>query len=581
MRCAGEKLEESCGGRGFCGGCRISVLSGHASPHTESELRLLDPEELARGVRLACQARPAGDVSLRVEPAALFGERRILTAGPSGTCSPEPAVRSYDVRVTEPSLEDLRGHDLRVTDELRNVYDLDCERVDLRCVGSLAELVRRPDQGLEIVVRDREIIGVYPLGDRLVGMAVDLGTTGTAGYLCDLTEGRIIAAQGAPNPQISYGEDVITRIDAAMRSSERSGELKTAAAQALAGLARDLSASVGCSPDQIADMVVVGNTAMHHLLLELPLGQLARAPHIPAAAMATEVKARDLGVDIMPGAYAFFPPNPAAFIGSDHLAVLLAVDAEKTEKPTLILDIGTNTEICLAAPSGFRTVSCASGPALEGGHISCGVRAIPGAVERVVLEPDGPRLAVIEDRPPVGLCGSGIVDICAELLGLGVVEPSGTFRAEGGPFPDRVSKAGFTVVKEGERGAVKPIVFTPRDVRNVQLAKAAIQTGIAVLLQLSGLAPADLDRILVAGAFGSYLNIRSALAVGLLPSIPSDRIVQVGNAAGAGAAMLLLSEPMRRRARYLSRELEYVELAAYRDFKETFMESIRLAPYEQ
>ncbi len=576
VRGAGAKLEGLCGGRGACGACRVRVSGGRATEPSKAELRHLTSEELHQGLRLACQTRVLSDVEVTVLPSALAAGQRVLTAASHDTAIVDPPVRAYDVQPAQPSVNDQQADDQRVLEELQARHGVECCSVDLRCLGELSWLMRGQDRLARALVRGRELIGVSSAEAPVLGMAVDLGTTGVAASLYDMSDGRLLAASGLLNPQCNYGEDIITRIDAAGRSPARAEELKRVAVQAIDRMADELASTVGESGRAVAELVVVGNTAMHHLFLGLPVGQLARAPHLPCVGLAMELKAREVGLNLMSGAYLFLPPNPAAFIGSDHIAMLLAVRADEADEPTLFIDMGTNTEICLVAGDSMTSVSCASGPAFEGFHLSSGMRAVPGAIERISLTNRGVELEAIGDRSPLGFCGSGIVDICSEMFRTGVVNARGTLLPDHERVKTDGSELAFTVLDRGEHDAQIPITVTQRDIRNVQLAKAAIQAGTEILLRSAGISVDDLSQVIVAGAFGNYLNVHSAQNLGLLPAVKPEKVVQVGNAAGTGAGMMLLSSSWRERAGAISRKLRYLELASQPDFQKIFLDSIAL-----
>ena len=311
----------------------------------------------------------------------------------------------------------------------------------------------------------------------------------------------------------------------------------------------ELCETAGVARAHILEAVIVGNTAMHHLLLGLPTRQLARAPFVPALVGDVDIKAREIGLDIAPGAYLHVPPNIAGYVGADHVAMLIATAPEWTGRTVLALDIGTNTEISLITAAGAITsLSCASGPAFEGYHIKYGTRATGGAIERVQITPDAVRIKTIGNAPPIGICGSGILDAVAQLQLVGVLGTNGAFQAGSHP---RLRRAGdhwefLLAVAEG-----REITISQDDVREIQLAKAAIQTGIEVLFRENGVTPSDLDSVIIAGAFGSYIDVANAVAIGMLPDLPVEHFRQVGNAAGAGARRLLLSHLLRLEARDL------------------------------
>jgi uncharacterized 2Fe-2S/4Fe-4S cluster protein (DUF4445 family) len=409
-------------------------------------------------------------------------------------------------------------------------------------------------------------------------MAVDLGTTKIAAYLLDLAAGATLAAEGVQNPQVSYGEDIVERINRARMEPDTALELQRVVCETLSVLAKKLSAQVGgAHRESIVELVVVANTPMHHLLLRLPPDRLARAPYRASVSHAVDVDPRSLGIHLAKDARLHLLPNISGFVGSDHLAVLLALKAFEAKGPLLAIDIGTNTEISLCLDGQISTVSCASGPAFEGAHISCGMRAAPGAIDSFRLIGQEIQYHTIGDVVPVGMCGSGIVDTVAALYKGGVIQKSGRIDASHPRVRDERGKdTSFLIVEEKERDSIPAISLTQRDVREIQLAKAAIQTGIEILLRRCGITKDDLEQVMVAGAFGTYLDIASSVTIGMLPAIPLDRYQQVGNAAGAGAKLALLSKNLRAEAQRNCRAIRYLDLAKDNDFKELFMKSIRL-----
>jgi len=374
------------------------------------------------------------------------------------------------------------------------------------------------------------------------------------------------------NPQISYGEDIISRITYAMESPAKAKELQDAAVRAINQLTANLSRQVGAKLEEIVEAVIVGNTVMHHLLLRLPVEQLALSPFIPAARKALDIKARDIGLFIAPGAYVHLLPNIAGFVGADHVAMLLATEnAAKDKDLVIVLDIGTNTEISLIDNGEINSVSCASGPAFEGAHIKFGCRAANGAIERLQLVNDEVRIEVIGGVPPVGLCGSGILDAIAQLYLASVISRDGKMNKH-----PRVRTAEgqreFILVSEEQRGGPPAITITQKDIREIQLAKAAIRTGIKVLLQQKGCPEEKINKVIIAGAFGSYINVDSAISIGMLPPLALDLFQQVGNAAGIGAKLALASINKRARAQAIARRARYIELAKAPAFEQIFLQ---------
>lgn len=574
----GVDLINICGGQGTCGNCKVQVLAGHVSPPTSAEQDLLTSQELLEGYRLACQTYPHSDVKVRVPPESLSTPQRTQVEGLEVPISPEPLVCAYELQLPAPSLSDPRADAERVLEALKQ-HGLDCHSIDVDVLRDLSPQLRSWNWHAQTSLRSAELIAIAPWPSRQLGMAVDLGTTKIAGYLLDLQSGHTLASKGIMNPQIAYGEDVVTRISRTQGAPAEAKRMQELAVGALNQLAVDLCAEVGAEPQQIVEAVVVGNTAMHHLLLRLPVEQLALCPYVPAVSSALDVKARDVSLHIAAGAYVHLLPNIAGFVGADHVAMLLATGAWKAEGLVLALDIGTNTEVCLVSNGQMTSVSCASGPAFEGAHIKHGMRAAAGAIERLRLVDNRIEYHTIAGAPPVGLCGSGILDALAQLYLSGVLDRRGRM----GEHPRvRANEAGgreFVLVSEEERNGAPAITITQRDVRELQLAKGAIRTGIQALLEAKGRCEDEIDQVIIAGAFGSYIDVSSAVAIGMLPNLPLDRFRQVGNAAGTGARLALISWAQRAEAEKIARRVRYIELASVPNFQDLFSRSMYLGEY--
>jgi uncharacterized 2Fe-2S/4Fe-4S cluster protein (DUF4445 family) len=574
---AGIDLVSLCGGQGTCGKCKVQILAGQVSEPLKKEEAMLSSEELSKGYRLACQTHPEGDLVLHIPAESLSTPQRLQIEGQETPVTPSPAIKTFDVSMATPTLSDLKGDDRRFLEALEGQHGVRCTSIDEELLRTLSPSLRSFAWKTSASVRDAEVISVDPVDGHSLGMAVDLGTTKIAGYLVDLGTGQTLSAKGIMNPQISYGEDVIARIGRAQRSPEDASTLQEKVLEALATISEELcQEAVGARPEEIKDLVVVGNTAMHHLLLRLPVKQLARAPHVPAVARALDIKARHLRLPVAPGAYVHLLPNIAGFVGADHVAVLLAINAGEAKGPMLAIDIGTNTEISLVIRGEINSVSCASGPAFEGAHISSGMRAAPGAIEHVMLTDQGIQYHTIQGTKPAGICGSGIFDTLAQLFTNGIIDKGGRIQKDHPRVRETQKGREFVIVSEEERGDGSAITITQEDVRELQLAKAAIQSGIQVLLRDKGLSAGDLDEVVVAGAFGTYLNISSAVAIGMLPAIPANRFRQVGNAAGVGAKIALVSREKREAVQEVVRDIRYIELAVAPDFNKIFTQSISL-----
>jgi uncharacterized 2Fe-2S/4Fe-4S cluster protein (DUF4445 family) len=582
-RQAGVGLNGICGGAGTCGTCRVRVVAGEVTPPTEAERVKLEPEAVAQGLRLACQVRVLDHVRVDVPPSSITAPQRAQIEGRERPVELDPAARAFDVTLTPPSLKDLRADAMRLRQALQRQHDVVVNRCDHGALCQLPDLLRENGWRVRLVVRDGEVIAVAPVGISPLGLAVDIGTTKVAAYLVDLESGETLVARGVMNPQIAYGEDVMARIAYAMDGEAKAYEIHLVLVEGLDDLARELCAQVGRGSSEIVEAVLVGNTCMHHMVLGLPVAQLGLAPYVPALAHAYDLKAQELGLHLAPGANVYLLPNIAGFVGADHVAMLLASHMYEAREITVGLDIGTNTEISLAAGGRLLSCSCASGPAFEGAHIHDGMRAAPGAIERIRLpagsdgQPPRVEYRTIDDAPPVGICGSGILDGVAELRRVGVLRLNGTMQSGSHPRVRGTGKGTeFLLVAAGERGAPRDVVINRRDVNEIQLAKAAVRAGVAVLLEEAELEEGQIERVVVAGAFGTYLDVDSALAVGMFPQLPRERFIQIGNAAGMGAKLALLSRHCREVAEEIARRVEYVELTTHPRFVAAYTAALML-----
>ena len=566
------ELVSICGGVGSCARCKVQVVAGKVSEPTLDEQAALSPHELAHGYRLACQAYPLSDVKLHVPPESLSALQRTQVEGLEVEVTPESPVRTYDVILEQPTLERPVSDEQNLWAALARQHGLPPGSIDLGVQQRLAQQVRANDWRVRVGLRGREIVAAGTQTAPWLGLAVDIGTTKIAAYLLELESGRRLASKGLMNPQISYGEDVIARIVAANASPENAARLQRLLVEALNQATFDLCSEANAQPEQVAEAVVVGNTAIHHLFLRLPVKQLGMAPYVPATQSALEVRARDLGLQLAPGAMIYLLPNIAGYVGADHVAMLLATRTAQAEKTRLAIDIGTNTEICLKHGERMTSVSCASGPAFEGAHIKFGMRAAPGAIEHMRLEGERVEIQTIGNQPAAGICGSGLLDIVAQLRLNEVLERGGRL---GKHARVRVSGSGPEFVL-AERAGQEAIVLTQKDVRELQLAKAAIRMGIQALVEAEGIAEADIEEVMIAGAFGTFIDVESAITIGMLPRLPLERYQQVGNAAGSGARLALISTSMRAEAVKLAERVGYIELASMPNFNRKFAEATYL-----
>jgi len=569
----GVGISNICGGQGTCLSCKVQLLSGTLSEPTSNELELFSPQELEDGWRLACQAYPTSDCKLSVPPESMTTSQRTQVEGWEVAIPLEPLVRVYHVKLRPPSLSDLEADADRLLEALEQQHQLDCDRIDIDVLRTLSPRLRSWGWECEASVRNGEVVALQPWPSHHLGLAIDLGTTKIAGYLADLSTGQILAAKAMMNPQVNYGEDIVTRISRVMDSPAEATRMHELATSTINQLAVDLCGESNAEAEEIIEAVVVGNTAMHHLWLRLPVAQLAYSPFLPAVSQAQDIKARDLGLDIAPGAYIHLLPNIAGFVGADHVAMLLATEVWQSEGVVVALDIGTNTEVSLVNNGRITAVSCASGPAFEGGHIRDGMRAASGAIERLRLADDSIQYQTIDDVPPVGICGSGVLDAMAQLYLAGVIDRGGRMKDNHPRVRTHKKQREFVLVSEEERNGQPAIAITQQDIRELQLAKAAIRTGIKVLLETNGCSEEEINKVVIAGAFGSYIDVSSAVTIGMLPSLPLDRFRQVGNAAGVGAKLALISCSKRSEARAVASRVHYIELANASNFMQTFTEA--------
>ena len=566
---AGVPLAAVCGGYGLCRRCLVRIVEGRTSPPTETEREQLSPAQIAAGYRLACMTLVQSDIKIDVPDGSQLAAQRLEVDGAEVSVPFEPPVQEHVVVLPKPSLSDLRSDWIRLQEELGRRTSIPELRGDLFALRRLPEILRSGGWCARTAVRGDEVVDVRPVSQAPLGLAVDIGTTKVAGYLVDMESGQCLAADGITNPQIAFGEDVMSRIASAMNGN--AGRLHRAIIDGL----NELTLRLCPEPGRIVEVVLVGNTAMHHLAADLPVEQLGLAPYTPAVSSAFDVKARDLGLRVAPGAYAHFLPNVAGFVGADHVAMILATGIGCSDKIMIGLDIGTNTEVVLAAKGDLITCSTASGPAFEGAHITHGLRAVTGAIEQVRLGATGVETATIDGGPPIGLCGSGVLDAVAELRRVGLLNTRG--RLADGPGVRRVGdEREFLIVPAAASGSGHDITITQSDVVEILLAKGAMRVGIDALLQAMHVRPDELDKVIVAGAFGTHINISSAVRVGMLPDLPSHKFRQVGNAAGVGARLALLSRAQRAKAVEIARRARYLELTLLPDFGYRFALATRL-----
>ena len=572
----GIPIDSTCGGHGTCKKCKVRICEGEV-PVQSRDLGAFDEAQIADGWRLACLALAYSDLTVEVPP--LTTRPKAATVGVGRQVILRPALQKRYVELDEPTLTDQRTDVQRVLDA---VDDLQL-RVDPAVHRMLGRLLRSADFQVTVVVVDDELVAVEPgdTTDRLFGLAFDLGTTTVVANLMDISTGTPIAVASMLNRQQPFGADVITRISATMLDPEALPRLQSLAHATLNELAMEACDEAGVRPEEIYDVALAGNATMVQLALGIDPEPLGVAPFILAANEYSDVRASDLGVEIHPAARATVISALGAYVGGDIVAGVLATGMDRDKRIRLFIDIGTNCEIVVSDGERLLATAAPAGPAFEAASIRCGMRAAPGAIEVVRVVDDELELQVIGDVAPVGICGSGLVDAVSELVKAGLIDGSGRFVSEESAATTHGNLAQRLTTIEKERvfllsdPADKDMVYlSQRDVRELQFAKAAISTGWRLLLEEFGIIEEDIQQVLLAGSFGTYLSAASAVRIGLVPKLPVLRIVSAGNVAGEGAKMVLLSAQERQGARTLVSEIEYVELSDRTDFNDRFIDQL-------
>jgi uncharacterized 2Fe-2S/4Fe-4S cluster protein (DUF4445 family) len=559
-RGSGIELAAACGGEGNCGQCQVIILTGEVTPPTPDEIFIIAELDLQKGRRLACCTQPLSDLSVEIPRGSLISGPRLQIESDLREIAPDPLVCAVNLELHPPNLMDLRSDFTRLVEALSSP-NLHANPNVLRAIP---DILRENDWCVTAFLRGDEIVGLAPPDTRPLGYAVDLGTTKIAAYLVDLESGEELASAGAPNPQIGYGEDVISRLNFVYRNSDGGMIMAEKVQSILNEILVDLVSKAGVLREQVVEACIVGNTAMTHLLLGLPVAQLVKAPYVAAISEALDTRTVDLGLDMAPGAYVHIPACIGGFVGADHVAMILSCDLDQNPKVSIGVDIGTNTEIALRIPGKefLTSVSCASGPAFEGAHITEGMRAASGAIEKLRITPESVVLTTIDDEAPVGLCGSGIIDLAAEMHRTGLINNRGRLKRE--------NSGAFQLVSAQDSGTGRAINISQEDINEIQLAKGAIHAGLEVLLAVTETAPEDVEEVVIAGAFGSFLNIENAISMGLFPDLSNAVYRQVGNAAAIGAKWILISKTARQRAQQIQKQTNYHELTTYPKFNRAF-----------
>lgn len=605
----GVDVDSVCGGRALCGRCQVVVAEGEFAKHGISsaaghlgEVTTVEARCAARGVlvpgrRLSCQARLAGDVLVDVPPESQVHKQVVRKRAEARAIELDPVVRLHYVEVEEPDMHRQRGDFERLAEALRSQWGLDGLTIDLRPLQSLQKALRQGGWKVTVAVHDGgRIIAVRPgFHDRLYGIAFDIGSTTIAAHLCVLATGEVVASSGMMNPQIRFGEDLMSRVSYGMMHEGGEREMTTAVREAVNAVVGQLCAGGRIDPADILDVAVVGNPIMHHLLLGIDPRELGSAPFALATDGAAEMWAKEIGITaVNDSARLYVLPCIAGHVGADAAGVVLSETPYLNDEVVLIVDVGTNAEIVLGNKDRLLACSSPTGPAFEGAQISCGQRAAPGAIERVridreTLEPrfqvigcelwsDDPGFAAANARTGVtGICGSGIVEALAEMYLAGIIARDGTVDGGQAVRSPRLRQEGRTfsyLLHDDGGGAGLPIRVTQGDVRAIQLAKAALHAGARLLMDRLGVD--RVDRVTLAGAFGSHIDPLHAMVLGMIPDCEPARVGSAGNAAGTGARIALLNRAARAEVERVVRQIEKVETAVEPRFQEHFVAAMAI-----
>jgi uncharacterized 2Fe-2S/4Fe-4S cluster protein (DUF4445 family) len=603
-RTLGVDVDSVCGGRGICGRCQVLIAEGEfakhgvrsgaesVSPVSEVELRYAGRRGLPAGHRLSCSTRVRGDVVVDVPPASQV-HRQVVRKDPDAReIELNPVVRLHYVEVSEPDMHDPSGDLRRLLEALAREWKLQELGCDFAVLRDLQAALRKGQWKVTVAVHDgSQVIAVWPgFHDKAFGMAVDVGSTTVAAHLCNLETGELVAACGVMNPQIRFGEDLMSRVSYAMMNPGGAGQMTEAIRGALGSLAAELARTAGIATTDILELTLVGNPIMHHLVLGLDPVELGGAPFALAVDQALTIPASALELPVHPGARVYALPCIAGHVGADAAGMILAERPDQGDAITLLVDVGTNAEIVLGNSGRLLACSSPTGPAFEGAQISCGQRAAPGAIERVRIDPASlePRYRVIgcdlwSDDPGfaratartgvTGVCGSGIIEVIAEMFLAGILSRDGVIDGALAARSDRIVADGRTFSYLLHRGDV-PLKIMQNDVRAIQLAKAALHAGVRLLMDHLGIA--KVDRIRLAGAFGSHIDVKHAMVLGMIPDCALDAVASVGNAAGAGARIALLDATARTAVEGIVRRVEKIETAIEPRFQEHFVEAMAI-----
>jgi len=600
---SGIRVRSLCGGLGTCGKCKIMVQKGnkYLNSPTDSEKALLSPKEINESWRLACQSRIAKNqiplletqqppqIRIFLPQELLVEDFKILTSGLNKGVNLNPNVKKLFVEVNKPNLDDPVPDLERLLISLSSKYgiikDTNKLLVEFEALKKLPKIIRDENHRITITLYDNNKIIDFEAGNKVdenYGIAFDIGTTTLVGYLINLNDGKVYSVTSALNPQTAYGEDVITRITYIKDNEDGLLKLNSAVVDALNDIIKRNCAKAKIKPSDIHEATVVGNSVMHHIFLNIDPTYIGLSPYVPAIKRGLNLNSKDINLKISRGGKVYVLPLIAGFVGADTIGVILSSEIDKESELTLAIDVGTNGEIVVGNKDILTTASCAAGSALEGAHIRDGMRAAAGAIDTIKINPNDLTVeyTTINNKKPIGICGSGLIDAVAEMLKAKIITRSGGFNKQ---FIDheRIIKNDknfeFIIVKKDETSNKRDIIISQNDIRELQMAKAAFFSGAQLILNhinRTRNTKLEIKQIFLAGAFGNYINKNNAKFIGMIPDISDEKIYQIGNAAGIGSQNCLLNTNLRKKANKLLKKIDYVEIALEKDFQRQYAEAM-------
>jgi uncharacterized 2Fe-2S/4Fe-4S cluster protein (DUF4445 family) len=582
----GVEIEATCGERGRCRTCRVKILKGVVPPPTIQDTMQLGHDDVRENFRLACQTKVIADTQAMALPPKVEVGHQILSSGTSviddNRLTMNCGVNKYVTKVTPPVDE---HHQTSDWEETLNTLPTDVSHdVSLDVLRKLPSAIRAQRGEITVATFNSRVIDIEAgdTSEQMYGMAFDIGTTSIVGTLIDLNTGETLADVGGVNPQAIHGGDLMSRIAYAQFDEKKLATLRAQALNAINEFIKEACAKAEIMPSHIYKIVIVGNTCMHHILIGVDVTYIGLAPYAPVVTQSLVVPSRELPLKGALNAQVCFLPIIAGFVGADTMACVLATRIYDSDEVRTLVDIGTNGEVVMGSKDSLMVCSAPAGPALEGAEIRHGMRGALGAIEKVTIT-DDVHCDIIGATPAIGICGSGLVDACAKLADSGVMETSGRLRRKKREeLPEKLRNrlfdtpdgCEFVLVSVAESGRDEPIAITQADIRQVQLAKSAIFSGIVMLQKVMDISDDDLQEVMMCGGFGNYINIESAIKIRLIPNLPLDKITYSGNAALMGAQMALLSETERLRADELSQRMEHVALATQPEFQDIFVDAM-------